>query len=306
MSEQRIYFQNLQTLSKKHLEALREQYRENPLSLLDMTAGEAQRVVDRIAEFYADHLEQSGLAGYVVGMSGGLDSTLVAYLTVGAAGAEKVYGVCLPTLMTPQGDIDDTLDVMKTLGVDHNNYQKFRDNVETLIALFEEMGVKATDKELERIKRGNIQARIRMVVMRDIARAKNYLVAGTSNASERLLGYATLAGDGLGGIDNEGIDQLFKTTARKLGTFLELPATVMAKDPSARLWHGQTDEGELGMSYENIDQILVGHLLQIPPEEIVTVIRRDAVTLTKVIELLGRVRNNRHKGEMPRVALLNS
>jgi len=291
-------------VSKRRLGELQEQYRGNPLSLLDMTADDARRVVDTIAHFYREQLDITGLNGYVIGLSGGLDSTLVAYLAVGAVGAERVFGVCLPTAHTTQGDIDDTLDVMKILGIEHNDYKVFQGSVESVIEIMRSLGEIVKDEKVERIKRGNIQARIRMVVLRDFARAKNYLVAGTGNLSEHMLGYSTLAGDGLGGVDNEGIGHLFKSTARKLGKFLSLPATVMGKAPSARLWTRQTDEKDLGLSYENIDQILVGHLLGISAVEIVQAVRREEVTIDKVREIIETSNRAKHKSVMSPQAVL--
>lgn len=304
MDVQRIYFTDLAKLSKNELKALKHQYAENPASLLDMAEEEAALVDERIASFYRSHLDDSGMDGYVVGISGGIDSALVAMLTVGAVTADRVFGVMLPTEMTTQADLDDAQRVINALGIKHNDSQLFRDEAASLIESLRDLGERTDDSSQEKMKRGNILARLRMIVLRDFAKAKNYLVAGTSNASERMLGYMTLAGDGLGAIDNEGIDALFKTSVRKLAAYLGVPASIITKAPSAELWEGQTDEDEIGMTYAHADQIFVGNLLGCSTEEIVAAVRDSAIDAAAVEQLLKRVQKNAYKSQMPRAAVL--
>ena len=237
-------------------------------------------------------------------MSGGIDSTLVAYLTSLAVGRQNVLGVIMPSQFTNSEDIADALNVTMQLGISYNQYQAIQSNFSQAASLLEGMGEQNSNPKIQQVKLGNIHARIRMIILRDIAKSKHFLVAGTSNASERLTGYATLAGDGLGGVDNEGLDQLFKTSERELAKYLGIPQSVIDKHPSAGLWQGQKDEDELGLSYNLLDQVLVGILLKLDKKTIVNTINDKRVTISKIDNILLRLKSNAHKSTIPPVAYL--
>jgi NAD+ synthase len=149
------------------------------------------------------------------------------------------------------------------------------------------------------IRHGNVYARLRMIVLRDIAKANNALVLGTGNASERLLGYATIAGDGLGGVDNLGLYHVFKTEVFTLAKALEMQKSIIEKVPSAGLWSGQTDEMELGASYAMLDQILTGYCLGYEETELTTILKAHGIPESVTVNTLTRVRQNSFKNSLP-------
>lgn len=274
----------------KNLDKLKSQYFGNPQSLLRINEKEAKEIEKKIREFYKLQLRKSGLCGYVVGMSGGLDSSVVAKLLVKSVGRKRVHGVTLPFNSVR---VNDVIEYSKKLKIDMNDVSLARRYMDRVVDLLEMMGEKSYDEEKQKIKRGNIIARVRMIVIRDVAKAKNCLVAGTTNASERDLGYFTLAGDGVGGVDNEAIYNLYKTTVKELAEYLKLPAHIIKREPSADLWEGQTDEKELGLDYEIIDQILVGYRLKLNPNDIKKVL--NEVPTTKIKDIIDRVEKNKFK-----------
>lgn len=288
-----MYIHQYTTENRDHF--LRK-YNEDPASLLRIDDAEAERIVDEITRFYQDHLDRSGLDGYVVGLSGGIDSATVAHLLVDAVGAENVYGAVLPAPHTRNKDVDTAEQVADMLGIETNAYDRVQTEIDSIVDQLEQLGNPADDEETQRVKRGNILARCRMIVLRDIAKARNALVAGTTNASERELGYMTLAADGRGGVDNEALADLYKTTERDLARYLNIPEEIVEKTPTADLWPGQTDEDELGLSYDVIDQVLVGHRLGCSTETIANVVPDASRNVAEQVK--GRVSRNAYKSSL--------
>ena len=268
---------------------LRE-YREKPSEVLETDDEENRRLRKKIENFYRNFLESSGMDGYVVGISGGVDSAVVAKLLVESVGAEKIHGMILPAEHTSERDIEDGMELAERLGISTNDPAEFRNRIEGIVDSLEELGEMSESKQ--RLKRGNILSRCRMIVIRDVAKARNSLVAGTTNASEKLLGYTTLAGDGKGGVDCEGIYELFKTSVYSLGEMLELPESILEKEPSGDLWKGQKDSEELGHGYEFLDRVLAGYCIGLKPEKIAEIIETDTGEVRKIIR---KVRNSCHK-----------
>ncbi len=271
----RIY--NTDIRDSNNLVMLREQYLRDSFSVLDMDRDDFESVRKRIEIFYRHQLEVSGTDGYVIGLSGGIDSSLVATLAVDAVGADKVYGVIMPSRYSNEEDISIAAELAENLGMKTNDYLQTQSVFDSIFNLLIGAGQVNPDQDIQRIKEGNIQARMRMIILRDIAKNRNSLVLGTTNKSEELMGYFTIGGDGAGGIDNEGICELHKTTERIFAGYLGLDEMIITKAPTAGLWEGQTDEDELGMSYENLDLVLAGLELEVERGRIVDAIGRDDI-----------------------------
>ena len=202
-----------------------------------------KKVENQISEFIKRMISEAGMKKAVIGLSGGIDSTVVAYLTVKAIGKENIYGMILPSIINSKNDILDAKYISDILKI--NCYLISIQNI--VNDYFKECCV-------DKIRIGNFMARIRMSILYDKAKENNALVVGTTNKTEMYLGYFTKYGDG--GVDIEPIADLFKTEIFELAKHLGVPENIINKPPSADLWEGQTDEDELGMSYEKIDEIL--------------------------------------------------
>lgn len=205
-------------------------------------------IKDKIVAFISSKVEEAGAGGAVIGMSGGIDSSLTAYLAVEALGSENVLGLMLPEKgITSKQDVEDAIEISKTLGIEHKVIE-----IEPVLRSFSKV-ITGFDKT-NFIASGNLKARTRMCILYYHANLLNRMVIGTGNKTELLLGYFTKYGDG--GVDIEPIGGLYKTQVRGLARYLGIPAKIIEKVPTAGLWKGQTDEGELGVTYEVADKIL--------------------------------------------------
>ncbi len=228
----------------------------------------------KISSWIKQKIHESGSKGIAVGLSGGIDSSVIAVLSKKAAG-ENVIGVIMPCHSNPK----DT-EHAKLLA------NKFGIKTETvdLLPVYEKMLSSIPEKE-SKIAKANLKARLRMATLYYIANAHNYLVAGTGNKTEIMIGYFTKYGDG--GIDMEPIGDLYKTEVRKLAKDLEIPDEIIDKPPSAGLWEGQTDEDEMGITYEELDNILEA----IEKDETEKI---DKEKLEKVKEMIQKSEHKRH------------
>lgn len=258
--------------SKKDRKDLLRLYENEPSSFFRLTSREFKNLKGKITDFCELYLKNSGLDGYVVGLSGGLDSSVVIKLLSDAVLPKNVHGVLLPSEGSKERDIEDALALAERLGIETYMPPNCKERIEEVAHEVEEMGIEDGVEERQKIKRGNIIARTRMIILRDIAKAKGCLVAGTTNASERFTGYVTVAGDGKGGADIEVVYDLFKSTVRNIAPSLDIPEEIVEKRPSADLWKGQTDKKELGLSWGKIDKILVGKRLGIVDSQIAEVV----------------------------------
>ncbi|GBC80584.1 NH(3)-dependent NAD(+) synthetase [bacterium HR09] len=198
--------------------------------------------------FLAEELRASGLSGYVCGLSGGLDSAVAAALAVRAVGPEKLRLLALPGPTSSPESLAHAQEAANTLGV----RLELVDLSAPSRLLAQTLGCEA-----DRLRFGNLLARLRMVALFDAARAHGLLVLGTSNKSEILLGYSTLFGDQAASVHPLG--DVWKTHVFALGEYLGVPAVILRKPPTADLWPGQTDAGELGFDYLEADPILYYH-----------------------------------------------
>lgn len=229
----------------------------------------------------------------LVALSGGLDSALVLALAARALGAERVLGLLMPDgAVTPRQDMEDARLWAEKLGVK----TRLISLESTLCALKE--SVSFADLGAQPAAWGNVKARLRMIFNYGIANLENRIVLGTGNRTELLLGYFTKYGDG--GVDVLPIGMLYKTQVRQLSRHLQLPPAFIDKAPSAGLWHGQTDEGELGASYDTIDQTLYALVdLKHRPAEVAQSLKLDE---RWVHGLLQRMEASAHKRQMPPAA----
>ena len=245
---------------------------------------------ETIHSFLKGHALGGGARGVVLGLSGGVDSALVARLSRDALGPEHVLGVLLPDDHVPPELVAETEAYAADLGIAHRTVR-----IDPLEAAF-----RAALPEVEdRLTVGNTAARIRMTVLYALARESQRLVVGTGNKSELLLGYFTKYGDG--GVDLLPIGDLYKTDVFALSEALGLPRAVVERAPSAGFWPGQTDEGELGATYVDVDRILRRLELLEREEEIV---RSTGLPAATVHAVLQRVEQHRHKRRLPPVAKL--
>ena len=201
-----------------------------------------------LERFLAEELRASGLAGYVVGLSGGVDSAVSAALAVAAVGRERVTALALPGPTSSPASERDARSVAEKLGVPLE--------VVDLAAAGEAVAATLAARD-DRVRFGNVMARLRMIALFDRARAVGALVLGTSNKSEILLGYSTLFGDAAASVQPLG--DVWKTHVFALARTLGVPEAVVDKPPTADLWPGQTDAAELGFDYRTVDPVLYGH-----------------------------------------------
>ncbi len=206
------------------------------------------RTTEVIIGFIRSQMAQTGFERLVVGLSGGVDSATVAFLSARAVGPENLLGLRMPYRTSSASSEEDALRVVEALGC-RTERVAITPMVEPMLALIPD----GETPEL-RIRRGNVMARQRMIVLYDRSAGFDALVAGTSNKTEALLGYGTLYGDMACAF--APIGDLYKTQLRAVAEGLGVPPEIVAKPPSADLWPGQTDEGELGRSYEELDRAL--------------------------------------------------
>ncbi|MDI3539115.1 MAG: synthase [Methanolobus sp.] len=257
----------------------------------NMDIGKAK---ETIVKFIRENVRKAGCKGAVVGISGGIDSALTAYLCVEALGKENVLGVHLPEInLTPAEDVLDATEVAERLGIEFRTI----DISGPLRAFMEAVPESGQDF---RHANGNLKARTRMSILYYYANTMQRLVVGTGNKTELLLGYFTKYGDG--GVDLEPIGDLYKTEVREMSRLAGVPQGIIEKAPSAGLWAGQTDEDDLGITYETVDRflemLLEGERPQVAQNTLgMTPQQRDSV--------LARIHGNLHKRRAPPIPELD-
>lgn len=239
-----------------------------------------------IINFIRQKVEESGAGGVVIGLSGGIDSAVVSKLCYDALGGEKVLNIHMPYRISPSIDLEHVKQFCNQYGME----LKIIPIDEMVDAFSRVLNISQTDKSLM----GNIMARCRMIILFHHARLLNRIVMGTSNKSELLIGYFTKFGDG--GSDFAPIGDLYKTQVRELARRIGVPEYFIEKTPSAGLWEGQTDEGEIGMTYDQLDRVLMGLEMNMSPEEIASRTDIDSALVEKVLIMH---RQSVHKRKMP-------
>lgn len=243
-----------------------------------------------LVNFLRDAVYKVGFERAVIALSGGIDSALSAYLVAEAIGPENVLAVRMPYKTSSQDSMDDAQAVIDALGI-HSDTIDITPMVDPLLARF---------PDASRLRQGNIMARMRMVVIYDQSAAFKGLVIGTSNKTETLLGYTTIYGDNAAAV--QPITDLYKAQVRQLAQAMNIPQQVIDKPPSADLWTGQTDEDELGFTYELADQVLY---LLVDERYTVDEVSDEGFDRVFVERIWRQVRMNHYKRTMPNVAKLS-
>lgn len=205
------------------------------------------KIKDNLVDWLQNKVDNAGLEGAVVGLSGGIDSAVTARLSQLAFG-ENLLTVIMPC-HSNEKDREDAFKVADKFGIKvvENDLSEIYDH---FLANLKESGIEAG-----KLAEANIKPRLRMTALYYYAQAKNYLVVGTDNWSELKIGYFTKHGDG--GIDLAPLGSLVKHEVKELAKVLEIPAEIIEKKPSAGLWDGQTDESEMGFSYQELDKYIL-------------------------------------------------
>jgi len=240
---------------------------------------------DALAAFIRDTVEAAHAAGAVVGISGGVDSAVVAKLCADALGGDRVLAIFMPTVSTSADDYRLTKQLCKQWGIRYAVV-----SIQPAVDAFS--GMLLTGKEAP-LEKGNIAARCRMIVLYDKAKKENYLVIGTTNRSELLMGYMTKFGDGAE--DAMPMAGLYKTQVWQLAKLVDVPQEVIDKVPTAGLWEGQTDEEEMGITYHALDLALAA--LEVGADDAAAA-TAAGVAPAKVVEVRRQVRQSRHKRQL--------
>jgi NAD+ synthase len=212
--------------------------------------GDALRpVLEARAAWIASRVEATGRSGVVLALSGGIDSALSLALAARRLGPDRITAVHLPSRHTDAVHLDDARAAARAVGLP--DVRLLVVSIEPLVLGVTATRVEAGDTDL---RLGNASARCRMIVVFDLAAELGALVLGTENQTENLLGYFTRFGDAAS--DLEPLSDLYKTEVRTAAGLLGVPASIIAKEPTAGLWAGQTDEDELGFTYREADLAL--------------------------------------------------
>jgi len=239
------------------------------------------KIILDIQKWIKEYVYSANAKGVVLGLSGGIDSATIAALCVNSLGKENIIGLGLPIESVPQ-DLEDAKAIAKYLGITFL--------ISDLTSVYKEfLEVLPSQIKSNKIAFANIKPRLRMTMIYFIGQSLgDYLVAGTGNRSELAIGYFTKYGDG--GVDFEPIGALYKCEVREVARALEIPDKIINKIPSAGLWEGQTDEDEIGLTYELLDEILyrIDHYLGL-----------EDLNEKDVKKVINMMKSAEHKIKMP-------
>ena len=241
--------------------------------------------ISNIVDFIQNELKKAGFFKVIIGLSGGLDSSVVSALCVRAISMENVLGVMMPYWRSHPNSLEHAKELAKILGIKYEIID-ISPMVDVYFDKFE--------SDVNHIRRGNRMARERMCILYDLSAKYKALVAGTGNRSELMVGYCTQYGDNACAF--EPIGHLYKTEVVEIAKLLKLPESVINKKPTADLWTDQTDEGEMDITYKRLDEILCNLLdLKLEKEDII-----EKGFSEKEIEKVQRmIRNSEFKRRTP-------
>jgi NAD+ synthase len=248
-----------------------------------------EQIVDYLCNFLSVEVAKTGLNRVVLGLSGGIDSAVVALL------AHKIFGdnllcVRLPSRYSSQSSLDDADELCRNFGIKYITL-----SIDPMLRAYEEL-----NPDMDNLRRGNLSARLRMTTLFDLSAKYNALVLGTGNKSEIMLGYGTLYGDTACALNPIG--DLYKSDIYKLAELLGVPESIIKKAPSADLWAGQSDEAELGYSYAMLDEVLNLYVEEnIAKDEIV----KRGYNIDMLDMITERIARNEFKRKMPPIAKIN-
>ncbi|OGG34873.1 NAD(+) synthase [Candidatus Gottesmanbacteria bacterium RIFOXYB1_FULL_47_11] len=243
-----------------------------------------EQLTNDLVAFLKTAFAKAGFTNAVIGLSGGVDSAASAALAVRALGTDHVYPVLMPYGPLSAYATINATEVVGALGV--NSFHVTRIDIKPILE-----SLMAKDPGMDNIRRGNLMARARMMILYDQAKKRQALVVGTENKTEYLLGYFTRFGDEAS--DIEPLRSLYKTQVYELAQYLKLPDVVLSGAPTAGLWEGQTDEGEFGFTYRDADHILYQYADEKKTEEKIV---GDKTVIQKV---LARAKANDFKHRLP-------
>jgi NAD+ synthase len=261
------------------------------VAMIDLPDFDYSKIETKLTGFIKSELSKIGLNRVVLGVSGGVDSALTAFLSVKAIGAKDVVGVILPYKTSDPQNQDDAEELIK-----HLNIKRYHTDITPQIdAYFEKT------PDADKTRRGNKMARERMSVLYDISAAERAVVIGTSNKTEIFLGYGTLHGDLACAFNPLG--DLYKTQVRGLAGHLGVPQSIIKKRPSADLFQGQTDEGDFGYSYEEIDKLLMAIVDRgLSPEQC----ENDGFDPAMIRRVIQLMKQNEFKRDNPPIAKISN
>ena len=240
--------------------------------------------------FLENEVKKTGMTKVVVGLSGGLDSAVVAVLAHKAFG-DDLLCVKMPLHYSSQSSLDDADELCKDFGL-----RSITCSIEPMLRAYEEM-----HKDLDNLRKGNFSSRMRMATLFDISAREHALVLGTSNKSELMLGYGTLYGDLASALNPIG--DLYKSEVFALAEYLGVSKSIINKPPSADLWSGQSDEADLGYSYAQLDEAMKLYVDErVPREEILS----RGIDKRMLDMIIDRIYKNHFKRKMPVIAKLTS
>lgn len=246
-----------------------------------------ERIEKRVIKFIQQELGKTPFHKGIIGLSGGLDSTVIATLLAKAIGSKNVLALILPFQTTSLENIADGKMVVKKLLIRHKTV-----NITPMLKSYFK-----NFSQVTKIRLGNKISRERMSILYDVAKKERALVIGTSNRTELLLGYFTKYGDA--GVDIEPLGSLYKSQVYQLAEYLNVPGKIIKKVPSADLWKGQTDEAELGLSYREMDEILYFLVDRGYKKDRISKLGYPEKKIKKVESLF---KNSFHKRNLPRQA----
>ncbi len=248
------------------------------------------KAITTIKRFLTGKLLQSGQGGYVIGLSGGIDSAVSCSLAVEAVGKDKVLGILMPYRTSSEHSHTDAGTLVEKLGIDHRRIE--------ISPMIDAYYSKIDDSN--RVRAGNKMARERMSILFDIAHETGRLVLGTGNRTEICLGYTTWYGDSACSLNPIG--ELYKSEVRQIAAKLGVPQEIIDKPPSADLWVGQTDESEIGVTYAQIDALL--RRIVDDDEHSMDVLEREGFPRTEISTVVSMLNRNAFKRKLPDIAPL--
>ncbi len=249
-----------------------------------------KEIADFLVRFLDNEVRKTGLSRVVVGLSGGIDSAVVAVLAHKSF-AEDLLCVKMPSHYSSKSSLDDADELCERFGLRNETH-----SIEPMLRAYE-----AAHPDMDNLRRGNLSARLRMTTLFDLSAREAALVLGTSNKSELMLGYGTLYGDLASAVNPLG--DLYKSEVFALAKYLDIPKSIISKPPSADLWSGQSDEADLGYSYADIDFALKLYVEERLEDERILQRGVDKELLSMI---KSRIYKNQFKRKMPVIAKLTS
>ena len=255
---------------------------------LRLSESELDRTHDHLVSFIQDTVDAAGAEGATLGLSGGIDSTTTAHLAVDALGTDGLHGLVMPSEVNDPDNMSDAERVAEELGIEYDVIE-----IQPIAEQFFEAVPEAADS---RMATGNVYVRTRAVLNYFVANAENRVVLGTGNRAEAMTGYFTKYGDQA--VDCNPIGGLYKQQVRQLAAHIGVPHDLVMQTPTAGMWHGQTDEEEMGLGYDSVDAILALHI-DGPLSTTATVRALDGVDREEIEHVEALVAESEHKRSMP-------